>query len=586
MAARLLRWPSLLSVVHVAMGSHGLGLELERREDEEATCEAADLGTGRCQETGSSSLLQTSGSYVSMRTSLQALTEENTRLQEASSAAAEASAEAAVAARAASEALKEAETAARMEKAAGKLTSDGASSVEVQSALEAAKRASAQAGVAVKAAADAKAALSLSSQLNATHASSPLAAVAPRHPGSKEKPHSPLEMFSPGLGLFQQQPGEPPIPSLWTKLPGGLHHLTQLTQLGGLHSVAAGSGSSAITMGCIVLLCIALTVFVGFYAMHGGFEKKDQEAVQRVSVVRGQTTTGPPTMGGSSPTGQAFPMPVPSTSATAGAALSARPSDAHAPQVYARTSLASFSGSQRGLPPAPVPAVPTPRPSIKLQGGNMGIQQPLCADLVVPQASECSLLVPGLFDKSKTSPSRSAHPDSIVLTVDDSRHTPVFRVAFSSSFRTSSAAADAGALPRCLTLSSANGEALFCLARESSASGRQGTRSLSICDHADKLYAELQLGETWGNGSICTLTTTQGHRTIFRRESGANGGSLNVTAEDGRLLAMIPAASAPLKPGEGRSVIIGPLVDAGLIVLCVLSMDWLHRDARGPVAAA
>jgi hypothetical protein len=187
----------------------------------------------------------------------------------------------------------------------------------------------------------------------------------------------------------------------------------------------------------------------------------------------------------------------------------------------------------------------------------------LCQELVVPQASECSLLVPNM-------PAQVAYArDTTLVAVDDFNNTAVFRAAL-SAFRAETLETpqlDIGA--RCLTLSSASGQTLFAVARE-----KVPQRSLNICNNADKLYGVL---ETMEPGVAFCLSTVMGQKVNFKVDNRI--GTVNATAEDGRLLAIVEPSKVPGDTSERRSVIIGPLVDAGLIVLCLLSIDWLRNSS-------
>jgi hypothetical protein len=126
-----------------------------------------------------------------------------------------------------------------------------------------------------------------------------------------------------------------------------------------------------------------------------------------------------------------------------------------------------------------------------------------------------------------------------------------------------------------LTLSSASGEALFALARE-----KEAKRTLAIHNHADKLYGEIEaLSDSSATGGTFCVSTPAGSRIHFRSDTGPRSGGINATADDGRLLAIVEPP-ANLEDKQPRSVVIGPLVDAGLIVLSLLAIDWLRLDQR------
>lgn len=396
---------------------------------------------------------------------------------------------------------------------------------------------------------------------------------------------APPRAASQTVALEGPQPPAEPALTLWSKkLPSGLG---RLALLGGFQGDISGPAYAVL---CAMLILILVSLGVGFFIAMGGSKELED----------GKTKPLARPMVPGAMNGQAFPVPRPSSSAVgppgpAAGGEGARLSDAFMPSAYQRPSLTSFgpSSSARGLPQSAAgagAAVPTPpglssrflggqRPPQALQERSKGIQLPLCPELVVPQSSECSLLVPSLFDRSKAAPGLAGggvKGETTLLTVDDSRGTPVFRVALSAP--SSSLRSGGGSSSRCLTLSSATGEALFALARE-----KEAKRSLSLCDHADKVYGEVSTSELWGNGGTFTLSTVQGHRIHFRSDGGLNG-SLNATADDGRLLAIVEAPPNTGEIAPRRPVIIGPLVDAGLIVLCLLSIDWLRHESRAAAA--
>jgi len=181
----------------------------------------------------------------------------------------------------------------------------------------------------------------------------------------------------------------------------------------------------------------------------------------------------------------------------------------------------------------------------------------LCSELVVPEGSECTLLVPRL------PPSRLWSGSSV--TIDDARGVPVFKATFSLA---------SGQLSRDakrLALSSATGDNVFAFCCDGEAPPGGGHAGLSILHQSEVTFGALRMdGRDSANGY--SVVTRRGWRIHFRGDLQA--GNMNATDDQGRLLAIAEPSGS-----SRRSVRIGPLVDAGLITLSLLGIDLLEYEA-------
>jgi hypothetical protein len=211
---------------------------------------------------------------------------------------------------------------------------------------------------------------------------------------------------------------------------------------------------------------------------------------------------------------------------------------------------------------------------------------PLCPEVMVPPSCECSVLVPCLVGSPISGsllPKRAggaAGEQPKVLTVEDCRGLSVFRATLAirhTELPTATSIREPVGL-RCLTLASTSGGTIFALVR-----GRCDRRSLQLFSRTNKLYGDLEpLEPAQAGSSSCSfcLSTKQGQRIIFQGDAGMS--TLTATV-DGRLLAILEAPADPAEIGHRRSVVVGPSVDAGVIVACIIAIDWLHNG--GDVAA-
>jgi len=185
------------------------------------------------------------------------------------------------------------------------------------------------------------------------------------------------------------------------------------------------------------------------------------------------------------------------------------------------------------------------------------VGQHLCPELVVPEASECTLLVPWLPQPGTPWAKNS-------LTIDDARGIPVFRISPGDSDR-----------DHCrLALYSALGEAVFASVRDVKADSGGDIAMLTFHHQSGAIFGEIH-PDNMEAGTRYTVVSCRGARIHIYDNKPL--GSMNATDEHGRLLAI----AEPRTHGANnmvRSLRIGPLVDAGLIVLALLGSDLLARD--------
>lgn len=184
----------------------------------------------------------------------------------------------------------------------------------------------------------------------------------------------------------------------------------------------------------------------------------------------------------------------------------------------------------------------------------------LCPELVVPDMTECTLLIPQLTDITS---------DTVKASIDDNGGVSVFRFEYTSI--------EVGDSAR-LSLRSPKEEQTFATLRETSNRlDNLGGRSFALGIHgAEKAH---QFGVIRANlaDSSYEVTSLAGEKIRFRGET---SGTLSAVDEQGQLLAL----GQPAGEGPGglkrRSVRIGPLVDAGLIAVSFLGIDILQLELQ------
>lgn len=186
----------------------------------------------------------------------------------------------------------------------------------------------------------------------------------------------------------------------------------------------------------------------------------------------------------------------------------------------------------------------------------------LCAELVVPEETECNLLVPEL-------PVTSAFSGGSRVSIDDNAGVAVFHAALgfpSGQHPKSGLSSDA----RRLTLWSAIDGLAFASCCDAEPVAGQPP-ALAIFHHSEVPFGELRPASGMGGRGTYSIVTHTG-REIFLYTA-AEGTCMRAEDESGRLLAMVIGV-AP------RSIRIGPQVDAGLMTLALLAIDLLEHDVR------
>jgi len=225
------------------------------------------------------------------------------------------------------------------------------------------------------------------------------------------------------------------------------------------------------------------------------------------------------------------------------------------PQPWAYPGVGQRSSPSTGVQPPPNPSRSPQQVQFQEPSGVH-----LCPELVVPEGSECTLIVP-----------RLSGGGSSQVTVDDTRGVPVFCAAFNNDTTWQARIRET----KRLILSSTSGDTIFAFCRDDEAQG--GPSGLVIHHHSEAPFGVLH-ADSRDAGSGYTLVARQGFKVHIKGDHLL--GNMNVTDESGRLLAI----ATPLHQGGGahRSLRIGPLVDAGLVALGLLGIDFLEHQRTQP----
>jgi len=317
----------------------------------------------------------------------------------------------------------------------------------------------------------------------------------------------------------------------------------------------SGSGSMLIAAG--VVMCVGLAFCVASY-MHASGMKQDSVELRPVPAGGRATAANsvqPPET--RSNAHLAWPQ---SREATASAQVTT-PS----PRNMSLASVKPYKRHQSSDTPARFlstgSAPPTSR-SLDEERVDDSDEAHLCPELVVPEGSECTLLVSCL---SSLGGSSAMGP----MTISDARGVPVFKAVFSAPAARGRKRADT----RRVVLSSAAGDAIFAYCRDLEVDPTTGQTGLTIFHHSEVIFGDLRTDGPRPSSGY-SVTTRRGWRIRFRGDP--EGRNLNCTDEHGRLLAITEAHG----PGR-RSVRIGPLVDAGFMAICVLGIDILGQAEKG-----
>lgn len=182
----------------------------------------------------------------------------------------------------------------------------------------------------------------------------------------------------------------------------------------------------------------------------------------------------------------------------------------------------------------------------------------LCAELVVPEDTECNLLVPELSTNAAGATDR--------ITIHDSSGLPVFHASYSRNSRQSQL--DNRDTKRLILWSAIDG-LIFAFCRDVEAALGHAS-GLAIFHHYEVPFGVLRQN-SHGDRSAYSVLMHSGREVFFYQTSEDVG--FRAEDENGRLLAMVMG----LAP---RCVRIGPQVDAGLVTLAMLGIDLLELDAR------
>mmetsp|Transcript_82408 Transcript_82408/g.228641 ORF Transcript_82408/g.228641 Transcript_82408/m.228641 type:complete len:466 (+) Transcript_82408:100-1497(+) len=200
-------------------------------------------------------------------------------------------------------------------------------------------------------------------------------------------------------------------------------------------------------------------------------------------------------------------------------------------------------GSVVQLPPSSLPGLAPTEPY-------------LCPELVVPAGSVCHVSVPLALPSSD---------DGSTLIIEDVVGVPLFKVAF--SLGSDSATGDQSPNPcvnRISLLSFAH-EHIFAFCCPAEGGGRPG---FGVCRHAGALFADIR-EDARGPSAGYSISTIGSLRVHFQSESA--GRDWRATDKHGRVLVITETSAAR------RSVRIGSLVDAGLLLLSLIAVEVLER---------
>lgn len=226
----------------------------------------------------------------------------------------------------------------------------------------------------------------------------------------------------------------------------------------------------------------------------------------------------------------------------------------------------SMPPSARTLPPAPRPTETRlstgygSRPASARQSVAPAIH--LCPELVVPDMTECTLVIPQLAPSSL---------QTVKASIDDSAGVSVFRVEYSPSPLSDGTR---------LVLTSPQGDITFVTLKDVAKKVDAydgGTLALTIFSKKERSRHFGVIRANLADGTQ-EVTTVRGDKIRFQGKW--SSGILNAIDDQGMLLAL----SEPSRDGPGglrrRTVRIGPLVDAGLMAVSFLGLDILHLELQ------
>jgi hypothetical protein len=231
----------------------------------------------------------------------------------------------------------------------------------------------------------------------------------------------------------------------------------------------------------------------------------------------------------------------------------------------------SMPPSARTLPPAPRPTETRlstgygGRPDVSTLASARQSVAPaihLCPELVVPDMTECTLVIPQLAPSSL---------QTVKASIDDSAGVSVFRVEYSPSPLSDGTR---------LVLTSPQGDITFVTLKDSAKQVDAydgGAIALTIFSKKERSRHFGVIRANLADGTQ-EVTTVRGDKIRFQGKW--SSGILNAIDDQGMLLAL----SEPSRDGPGglkrRTVRIGPLVDAGLMAVSFLGLDILHLELQ------
>eukprot|EP00927_Polykrikos_kofoidii_P011432 TRINITY_DN14849_c0_g1_i1.p1 TRINITY_DN14849_c0_g1~~TRINITY_DN14849_c0_g1_i1.p1 ORF type:complete len:506 (-),score=49.97 TRINITY_DN14849_c0_g1_i1:200-1627(-) len=196
----------------------------------------------------------------------------------------------------------------------------------------------------------------------------------------------------------------------------------------------------------------------------------------------------------------------------------------------------------------------------------------LCPQLVVPWGCECAIIMQPLVI-------RGLEKEIVELLVEDTKGVPLLKVVYGTGFDANSIDEKAvstkvglvdSAASRSLRLFAARSGSFLAAARVSGGNDNL----LTLSDSSGQTYGELKGAE--GGKFVLSMTW---HQRLHIRASVDGSNQIVATSQDSRLLSFVePAVSDD--PHGARLVVIGPLFDAGLMVLCLAGMDLLRHEVR------
>jgi len=212
----------------------------------------------------------------------------------------------------------------------------------------------------------------------------------------------------------------------------------------------------------------------------------------------------------------------------------------------------------------------------------------LCPELLVPESSECTLLVPHWDPQSSSAPQppgRALKPRK--LDIKDPNGVVVLCVSVNyeedasvhgspySSASSSVMLRGAHRRPPQIALGSPDDAKVFAYGR--ARLDGVGGEEMAICCSNGALFATLVANKGGSGHSLHSLAGWE----IHFKATGTARSTVNVSDADGNLLSVIET-----KSGDERYLRVGPLMDAGLLVLCLVGMDVLsapkYRTSRRP----